>query len=74
MTCPRCQGLVIEEPTVTRCLNCGYRPVVAYVPPQVERMDADREARAYDDRDAYRQSLIGRKTRGNDKKPRKTHA
>lgn len=65
---------MIEEPTVTRCLNCGYRPIVAYIPPPVERMNADREARAYDDRDAYKQSIIGRRGRGPDKQPRKTHA
>ncbi len=47
MTCPRCQGLVVEEPTVIRCLNCGYRPIVAYVPPPDERMNATREAEAY---------------------------
>lgn len=25
MTCPKCQGLLIDEHDETRCLNCGYR-------------------------------------------------
>lgn len=74
MTCPRCHGLVVDDAGIVRCLNCGYRPIVAYIPPPVERMNADREARAYDDRDAYKQSIIGRRGRGPDKQPRKTHA
>lgn len=74
MTCPRCQGLVIDDAGTVRCLNCGWRPTVAYVPPPVERMNSTREARAYDNRDAYQQSIIGRKGRGPDKQPRKTHA
>jgi len=57
-----------------RCLNCGHRPIVAYIPPTIERMNPTREQRAYDNRDAYQQSIIGRKGRGPDKQPRKVHA
>jgi len=31
MTCPRCQGLIVNEYDEERCLNCGYR--TSYVPP-----------------------------------------
>lgn len=31
MTCPRCQGLIVNEYDEERCVNCGYR--TAFVPP-----------------------------------------
>lgn len=47
MTCPRCQGLMVHDPD-THCLNCGHRPTVRYTPPTEERMNPEREAKAYD--------------------------
>lgn len=76
MTCPRCQGLVVTEPTVTRCLNCGYRPIVAYVPAMGERMDVAREAEAYDKMSRAEIRRLAReafKPRGKDRQKRRAH-
>lgn len=67
MMCPRCQGLIVVEPTVTRCLNCGYRPIIGYVVPPKERMNRDREQAAYTDSPTV---ILRRKLR----KARRAHA
>ena len=77
MTCIRCQGLVIDDAGIMRCLNCGYRPCVTYSPPPIERMNADREAAAYKKVEWLEIRRLARENarpRGKDKQKRKRGA
>lgn len=73
MTCPRCQGLIVDDWGDTKCCNCGFRPTSAYVPPAIDRMAPAREALVNDEEANRKWSLKGRAKRGKDKKKRKTH-
>ena len=66
--------MVIPDFGDLRCINCGHRPTVGYVPPQDECMRPEREALVKDD--AYNLLFSRRgpqRARGKDKQPRKTH-
>jgi uncharacterized Zn finger protein (UPF0148 family) len=67
MTCPRCQGLIVDDWGDVKCCNCGFRLTSAYVPPADERMNAEREQAAYKDSPTM---ILRRKLR----KARRTHA
>lgn len=73
MSCPRCQGLIVDDWGDVKCCNCGFRLTSAYVPPAIDRMRADRAALAHDEKANLAWSLKNRKKRGKDKQPRRTH-
>ena len=66
MTCPRCQGLVVNDADDIRCLNCGHRPC-GYLLPTIIHMEKAREGQAYKDSPTM---ILRRKLR----KARRAHA
>ena len=41
MTCPRCQGFVVEVHEETYCVNCGWRKIEPWAPAYADRVDAE---------------------------------